>query len=70
MERGTRNTDHGLGADRGYLSKLAKLLFIADNLEDEEAARREFELEGLNLNYLGGIRYLGAYLGPREELDA
>ena len=55
MECGTRNTDHGLGADRGYLSKLAKLIFIADNLEDEEVARREFEPEGLNLNYLGGI---------------
>ena len=24
---------------------------------------------GLNLNYIGGSRYLGGYLGPRAELE-
>ena len=30
---------------------------------------REFERAGLNLNYVGGRQYLGAYLGPMEQLD-
>ena len=57
------------GADRGYFSEPAKSLFIADNLEVKEAANREFERAGLNLNYIDGGRYMGAYLGPREELE-
>ena len=38
--------------------------------EQVEAARREFAAEGLVLNFVNGIRYLGAYLGPHEELEA
>ena len=26
-------------------------------------------MEGININYVDGSRYLGAYLGPREELE-
>ena len=31
------------GPDQGYFSKLAKSIFVADNSEDEEAARWGFE---------------------------
>ena len=47
---------------------MAKSIFIVDNPEGKDAAKREFERAGLNLNYVDGGRYLGAYLGPREEL--
>ena len=33
-------------------------------------AKRWFAPEGLDLNYVGGIWYLGGYLGPQEELEA
>ena len=56
------------GLDRGY-SEPDKSLSIADNPENEEAARQEFELAGLNLDYVGGSQYPVAYLGPREELE-
>ena len=39
-------------------------------LGQEEAAKREFVAEGLVLNLISGSRYLGAYLGPQEELEA
>ena len=48
------------GMDWGYFPEPAKLLFIADNPEYKEAAQREFEWSGLNLNYVGGRRYIGA----------
>ena len=48
------------GLDWGYFPETAKSLFIAENLEDEAAARQEFEQEGLKLNCVGGSRYLGA----------
>ena len=32
-------------------------------------ARSEFERTGLHINYIDGSRYLGAYLGLREELE-
>ena len=35
-----------------------------------EAASSEFTVEGLVLNFFSGSRYLGAYLGPQEELVA
>ena len=54
----------------GELLRVGQVDIIADNPEDEEAARREFEREGLNLNYVGGSQYLGAYLGNGEELEA
>ena len=53
---------------QGYLPEPAKLLFISVNLEDKEAARREFERSGLNINYLDGRQYLGAYWVPRGGL--
>ena len=56
------------GSDQGYLPDLAKSLFISDTPGQEEAARREFVGEGLVLNFFSGSRYLGAYLGPQEEL--
>ena len=58
------------GPDREYLPKLAKSLFILDTLVQEEAAKREFAVEGLELNFVSGSRYLGAYLVPQEELKA
>ena len=57
------------GTEQGYFSKLTKSLFIADNSEEKEAAKREFEWVGLNINYVYGCCYLGAYLGTREELE-
>ena len=53
----------------GYLPELAKPIFIADNPEDKEAERWYFERAGINLNYIGGSQYLGAYLGPREDTE-
>ena len=61
MERGT---------DRGYLLKPAKYLFILEITGHEEVVSREFAVEGLVLNFISGSRYLGAYLGPQEELAA
>ena len=40
------------GPDRGYFPEPAKSLFIANNPEKKEAAKREFERTGLNLNYV------------------
>ena len=50
-------------------SKPAKYLFISDTPEQEEAAKREFAVEGLTLNFVSGSRYLGAYLGLQAELE-
>ena len=58
------------GPDRGYFLKPAKSLFISDTPRQEEAAKRKFVMEGLDLNFVSGSRYLGAYLGPRDELEA
>ena len=41
-----------------------------DTPGQEEAARREFEVEGLDLNFFSGSRYLGEFFGPKEELAA
>ena len=57
------------GPDRGFFPKLAKSLFIADNPEDKEVVKMELERAYLNLNYVYGGRYMGAYWGPREELE-
>ena len=54
------------GADLGYFPNLAKSLFILDTPRQEEAAKREFAVEGLTLNFVSGSRYLGAYLGPQK----
>ena len=52
------------GLDRGYFPEPAKSLFISDTLGQEEAAKREFAVEGLTLNFICGSRYLGLYLSP------
>ena len=57
------------GEVQGYLYELAKSLFIADNLEEKEVARQEFEQAGLNINDVDGSRCLGAFLGTKEELE-
>ena len=58
------------GADWGYFPNPNKSIFISGNLEEKEVARRELKRVGLHLTYLDGSRYLGSYLGPREELEA
>ena len=58
------------GKDRGYLPEPANSLFILDTLGQEEAAKREFAVERLTLNLVSGSWYLGAYLGPRDQLEA
>ena len=57
------------GTDRGYFPDPAKYLFISDTPGQEEAAKREFAVEGLTLNFVSVSRYLGAYLGPQAELE-
>ena len=56
--------------ERVYFPEPAKSLFISDTPGKEEAAKREVAKEGLCLNFVSGSRYLGAYLGPQEELEA
>ena len=58
------------GTDRVYFPDPAKYLFISDTPGQEEAAKREFAVEGLTFNFVSGSRYLGAYLGPQAELEA
>ena len=58
------------GPEWGYLPEPDKYLFISDTPGKEEAARREFSVEGLTLNFVSGSQYLGAYLGPQEDLEA
>ena len=56
--------------DPGYLPKPAKSPFISNVPGQEEAARREFAAEGIELKCFSGGQYIGAYLGPQEELAA
>ena len=58
------------GPDQGYFPEPAKSIFISDTPGQEEAAKREFAIEGLTLNFVSGSRYLGAYLGPKKALEA
>ena len=48
------------GPYQGYFHEPAKSLFISDTPGQEEVAKREFEIEGLTLNFVSGSRYLGA----------
>ena len=57
------------GPYEGYFPEPAKSLFILDTPGQKEAAKREFAMEGLDLNFVSGSRYLGAYLGPQKELE-
>ena len=43
------------GPDRGYFIEPAKSLFISDTPVQEEAAKREFSVEGLNPTLLVGV---------------
>ena len=58
------------GLDWGYFPKTANSLFILDTQGQEEAVKRKFAAEGVVLDFISGIRYLGAYLGRQEELEA
>ena len=53
------------GPDRGYFPEPYKSLFFLDTPGQEEAARREFMSEALELNLFSGSRYLEAYLALR-----
>ena len=54
------------GPDRGYYTEPSKSLFIADNPEEKEAENMQFEQAGLNINYVDGSRYLGAFMGTER----
>ena len=56
------------GPEQRYFPDMAKSLFIADNPEEKEVARLEFNQAGLHLNYVDGSIYLKSCLGPMEEL--
>ena len=58
------------GPDRGYFPEPDNSLFILDTPGQEEAAIREFTAEGLDVNSVGGSRYLGVYPGPQKALEA
>ena len=55
--------------DWGYFPKTDKYLFISYNPEEKETVKRELEQVGLNIDYVDGGRYLGAYWGPREDIQ-
>ena len=57
------------GLDRGYFPEPAKSLFILDTPGQEETAKKEFAVEGLDLNFVSGSRYLGAYIVLQEDLE-
>ena len=57
-------------AERGYFPEPTKSLFISDTSGQEDVTRREIVEEELLLHFVSGSRYLGAYLGPQEELEA
>ena len=52
------------GIYHSYLPKLSKSLCIADLPDQEATAKREFAVEGLDINFVGGSWYLGGYLIP------
>ena len=58
------------GPVQGYFPDLTKSLFLSDTLGQGEAAKREFAAERIVLNFVCVSRYLEAYLGPKEELEA
>ena len=58
------------GPDQGYFPDPAKYLFISDTPGHKEAAKRDFSIEGLTLNFVSSSCYLGAYLSLQEELEA
>ena len=57
------------GLEQGYFPGPAKSLFILDVPGQEEAAKKIISIRGVVLNFVNGSRYLGAYLGPQEDLE-
>ena len=57
------------GPDWGYFPEPDKSIFISDNPEEKDTVKRELEQAGLNIDYVDGGRYLGAYWGPREDIQ-
>ena len=57
-------------ADWGYFPEPDNSLFISNTPGQEESTKKEFAAEGLELNFFCVNRYLGAYLGPQEDLGA
>ena len=57
-----------MGPDQGCFPETVKSIFISDIPGQEEVGRQEFAVEGNELNLVSGSRYLGAYMGPQEEL--
>ena len=58
------------GPDWGYFHEPDKSLFITDNQGQEEAEKRGSAKDGLLFNFVSRSPYLGAYLGPRDQLEA
>ena len=58
------------GPDLGYFPETDDSLFIFETPGQEDAPKRKFEIKGLTLIVVSGSRYLGAYLGPRDQLEA
>ena len=58
------------GPGWGNFPEPDKSFFISDNLGQEEVSNREFDADGLILNFVSGSRYLGVYLGPWDQLEA
>ena len=55
------------GPDRGYFPDPEKSHFIADTHDQKEAVNREFEAEGLKLNFVRGSWYLGGVWVPGKS---
>ena len=56
------------GEDRGYYPELDKSVFISYTPGQDETLKKEFVVEELLLNFVSLSRYIGAYIGPQEEL--
>ena len=57
------------GTDRVYFPEPVKSLLISDTPGQEAPAERESEVEGLDMNFISGSRYLGAHIGPQDQLE-
>ena len=54
------------GPVRGYSPEPAKSIFICGSHTQKETTNQEFEFEGLRINVVPGIQYLGRYIDPVE----
>ena len=57
------------GIARRYFHEPFEYIFIAETTAHKVEVWRKFEAEGLMLKYVLGSRYMGYYLGSREELE-